>query len=101
MQYAQYLVDHGIARYQGGQWKLPLRLREQPLPPTLGAMLEARLLRLSADARALALGLALARDETRSAWQPEIQVPIEDFPKLIGGDTARAVRALDELLSAG
>jgi tetratricopeptide (TPR) repeat protein len=112
MQYAQYLVDHGLARYEGGQWRLPPHLREQALPATLGAMLESRLAELSADARALALGLALARDETRSIWQPENHVRIEDYPKLLapadssagakaaGGDAARAFLALDELLRA-
>ena len=113
MQYAQYLVDHGVARFEGGQWKLPPHLREQGLPATLGAMLQKRLAELSPDARALALGLALARDETRSIWQPDTHVRIEDYRKLLdppdssagaeatGGDAARAFQALDELLRAG
>ena len=65
MQYAQFLVDRGIARYDGGQWHLPEDLRAHGLPSTLGAMFEARVAALSPDARALALGLALARDESR------------------------------------
>ena len=101
MQYAQYLVDRGIARYEGGQWQLPAQLRKQGLPASLAAMLDERVRALSDDARALALGLALARDESRSAWQPEILVRIEDFPKLLDGDAARAFAALDELLSSG
>jgi hypothetical protein len=102
MQYAQYLVDTGIARYEGGHFRLPRHLREQALPPTLGAMIEGRLRALSEDARALALALALARDETRSAWQPEMHVRIEDYPRLVdGGDAKRAYLALDELLHAG
>ena len=74
MQYAQYLVDQGIARFEGGSWQLPLRLREQGLPSTLGAMFERRIAALSEDARALALGLALARDDSRSSWQPDVHV---------------------------
>jgi tetratricopeptide (TPR) repeat protein len=65
-------------------------------------MFEERVAALSHDARALALGLALARDESRSAWQPENHVRMEDFPKLIeSGDSARTFSALDELLCAG
>jgi len=102
MQYAQFLVDHEVARYQGGTWHLAPNLREQGLPPTLGAMLERRLMELSEDARSLALGLALARDESRAVWQPENHVRIEDFPRLLpDGDAARAFSALDELLHAG
>jgi len=102
MQYAQHLVDHGTARYEHGRWELPQRLRERGLPATLDAMFEARLAQLGCDARALALGLALARDESRSVWQPENHVHIEDFPKLLpGGDAARSFAALDELLRAG
>jgi hypothetical protein len=102
MQYAQYLVDHDLAKYEGGRWRLPEHLREQALPATLGAVLEGRLAALSGDARALALGLALARDETCSAWQPETHVRVEDFPKLLqNADAARAFSALDELLRAG
>jgi hypothetical protein len=102
MQYAQYLVDHGIARYDGGQWKLPKHLRQQGLPSTLGVMFDERVAALSADARALALGLTLARDESRSAWQPENHLRMEEFPKLLeSGDSTRTFLALDELLHAG
>jgi tetratricopeptide (TPR) repeat protein len=110
MQYAQYLVDHGLARYAGGQWHLRGRLRDQALPPTLGAMLEARLSTWSADACALALGLALARDDSRAVWQPDYQVLIEDFPRLLedahesdarATTGARTFAALDELVRAG
>jgi tetratricopeptide (TPR) repeat protein len=102
MQYAQYLVDQGVARFEGGHWSLPAQLRAQGLPGTLGAMFERRIATLSDDARVLALGLALARDESRSAWQPEIHVHMEDFPKLLqDGDSVRVFIALDELLRAG
>jgi hypothetical protein len=103
MQYAQFLVDRGIARYDGGQWHLPENLRAHGLPATLGAMFESRVAALSPDARALALGLALARDESRSAWQPETHVRLEAFPKLLedGADGLRTFSALDELLRAG
>jgi tetratricopeptide (TPR) repeat protein len=103
MQYAQFLVDRGIARYDGGQWHLPENLRAHGLPSTLGAMFEARAAALSPDAHALALGLALARDESRSAWQPETHVRLDAFPKLLGdgADGLRTFTALDELLHEG
>jgi serine/threonine-protein kinase len=102
MQYAQYLVDDGLASYDGGRWKLPANLRERGLPATLGAMFDARVARLGGDAFTLALGLSLARDESRSAWQPEQLVQMQDLPRLIAsGDAGRAVAALDELLRAG
>jgi hypothetical protein len=102
MQYAQYLLDQRVARYEAGHWTLPAQLREQGLPATLGAMFERRIAALSSDAHALALCLSLARDESRSSWQPETHVHIEDFAKLLDqGDTQRASRALDELLQAG
>jgi hypothetical protein len=102
MQYAQYLVDQRVARYEAGRWTLPAQLREQGLPATLGAMLERRIAALSGDAHALALCLSLARDESRSSWQPETHISIEDFPKLLEqADSERASRALDELLRAG
>ena len=102
MQYAQHLVDRGLARYEGGRWELPENLRDRGLPSTLDAMFDARVASLSDDARALALGLSLARDESRSAWQPETHVQIVDFPRLLtNGDGARTFAALDELLQAG
>jgi hypothetical protein len=103
MQYAQFLVDRGLARYDGGQWHLPANLRAHGLPATLGAMFEVRVAALGPDARALALGLALARDESRSAWQPETHVRLEAFPKLLEdeADGSRTFTALDELLREG
>jgi tetratricopeptide (TPR) repeat protein len=102
LQYAQYLVDQGLARYADGHWQLPLQLHTQGLPDTLGSMFERRVRAMSADARTLALCLALARDESRAVWQPESHVAIEDFPKLLDtSDSGRAFAALDELLRAG
>lgn len=103
MQYAQYLVDRGIARYEGGRWNLPAHVRDLGLPASVNAMLEQSVAALSGDARTLALGLALARDQTRAAWQPQTHIAIEDFPALIGApsEPARAFSALDELLRAG
>ncbi|HET6331965.1 MAG TPA: protein kinase [Polyangiales bacterium] len=101
LQYAQYLVDQGLARYEGGHWQLPVQLHNQGLPESLGSMFERRVRAMSADARALALCLALARDESRAVWQPESHVAIEDFPKLLDSDSGRAFAALDELLRAG
>jgi hypothetical protein len=102
MQYAQYLVDKGVARYEGGHWKLPSQLRDQGLPGSVGAMFDGRIAALSENARALALGLVLSRDETRSAWQPELHLRIEDLTKLLDKpEPALAFAALDELLQAG
>jgi hypothetical protein len=105
MQYAQFLVDQGLARYEGGAWKLPERLRDHALPASLAAMLERRVSVLGEDAAEIALALALARDETRAAWQPERRVRLEDVGKLLGSAsqafTARAFAALDELRRAG
>ena len=102
MQYAQYLVDQGIARHEGGRWRLPRNLREHGLPATLASVLESRIASLDDDARALALGLALARDDSRSSWQQETHVRIEDLQRLLrDGDPPRALAALDALLRAG
>jgi eukaryotic-like serine/threonine-protein kinase len=101
MQYAQYLVDARIARYDAGRWQLPNRLAGQGLPSTLRAMFEQRIRELSPDARELALGLALARDDSRAAWQPQTHIRVEHFPLLLAaGAAARAHAVLDELLRA-
>ena len=105
MQYAQYLVDQGLARYVDGAWKLPEHLREHALPSSLAAMIEQRISGLSPDAREIALALALARDETRAQWQPDKHVHFEDVGKLLGGvatpQSGRAFAALDELVRVG
>jgi hypothetical protein len=101
MQYAQYLVDEGIARYDDGAWNLPGGLRNHALPSSLSGMLEKRVSVLSEHAFQLALALALARDETRAEWQRERRVHFEDLGKVLGGLAAPAFGALDELLRAG
>jgi hypothetical protein len=102
MHYAQYLVDARIARYNGGRWQLPNHFDGHGMPPTLSAIFEQRIRALSPDARELALGLALARDDSRAVWQPDTHIRVEHFPLLLAaGDAARAHTALDELLRAG
>ena len=102
MQYAQYLVDQGLARYDDGHWRLPEHLQGQGLPESLGGMFEKRVQALPEDARVLALGLALGRDESRAVWQPESHISIEDFPALLDTqDSGRVYAALDALLQAG
>jgi hypothetical protein len=102
MQYAQYLVDTRIARYNGGRWQLPTHLDRHGMPRTVSALFEQRIRALSLDARELALGLALARDDSRAVWQPDTHIRVEHFPLLLAAaDPARAHAALDELLRAG
>ncbi|MEY4577827.1 MAG: hypothetical protein RL701_2530 [Pseudomonadota bacterium] len=101
LQYAQYLVDAGAARYEGGRWRLPRELHTHGLPTSLGAMIEQRVAALSVDARLLALGLALARDASRAVWQPEVHVPIESLCQLLDEpEPQRAFSALAELQRA-
>ncbi|HEY2734973.1 MAG TPA: AAA family ATPase, partial [Polyangiales bacterium] len=102
MHYAQYLVDQGVARYEGGHWHLDGQLRDRGLPTSLGAMFESRIAALSEDAKTIALGLVLSRDETRSSWQPELHLRFEDFAKLLDRpEPALAFAAIDELVRAG
>ncbi len=102
MHYAQYLVDARIARYSGGRWQLPIQLDRHGMPSTLSAIFEQRIRDLSADARELALGLALARDDSRAVWQPDTHIRVEHLPLLLAsGDASRTHAAVDELLRAG
>ena len=102
MQYAQFLVDQGAAKYAHGRWRLLGDLKTRGLPSSLGAMFEQRVQALSPDARTLALGLALARDSARASWQPEVYVPVEAFCQLLDPPVhAHAFAALDELQHAG
>jgi predicted ATPase len=79
MRYAQYLVDECIARYEAGQWRLPRQQKDFGAPPSLRTMFERTIAALSPDARTLALGLALARDDSRAVWQADTAVRLEDF----------------------
>jgi tetratricopeptide (TPR) repeat protein len=102
MQYAQYLVDRGIARYAAGSWQLPAQLKGHGLPEDLETILEQRMSALSGDARTLALGLALARDQSRAVWQPETHLSIEHYQQLLDTtEPARAYAAATELQRAG
>jgi len=63
LELAQQLVEAKLARYVEGTWLLPAELTSAQLPATREAALEARLGRLSSDARALAESLCLPHDE--------------------------------------
>jgi tRNA A-37 threonylcarbamoyl transferase component Bud32 len=69
MELAQHLVERGLCRYRGGSWSLPAALNEDDLPTSLSASLEARLLMISADARALCEALSIAQAPALSAAQ--------------------------------
>jgi eukaryotic-like serine/threonine-protein kinase len=102
MRYAQYLVDERLARYEAGQWTLPAQLKDFGAPPSLRTMFERTIAGLSPDARTLALGLALARDDSRAVWQADTAVKIEDFATLLGSpESSRVYAAIDELVRAG
>lgn len=102
MRYAQYLVDEGIARYEAGHWKLPEQISAHGTPPTQRALYERTIASLGADARTLALGLALARDDSRAVWQADTAVRLEDFATLLGSpESSRVYAAIDELVRAG
>jgi hypothetical protein len=90
----RHLLDHGLARYEGGGFRLPDSLVDSGLPSSLEQALDARVLRLSPDA--LWLGAALARAEGH------VPIRAADFAQLFSGDESekRARSALGELLSA-
>jgi hypothetical protein len=64
MELAQHLVDKGIARYQGGTWRLPSTSDTADLPPTFTEALRERLHRLSPKARELAEVISLSPDQS-------------------------------------
>ena len=92
MELSQYLLDHGLVRYEMGSWVLPSSLADAELPRTLSVARREKLAALSADARELAEALALA-DGT--------SLDVEAFAELTAaGDPERVRGALDELLFA-
>jgi hypothetical protein len=88
----RHLLDHGLARYEGGGFRLPDSLEDSGLPSSLEQALDARVALLSPDAHWL--GAALARAEGH--------VPIRtgDLPLLFSSDQERTHAALSELYSA-
>jgi hypothetical protein len=89
----RHLLDHGLARYEGGGFRLPDSLEDSGLPSSLEQALDARVARLS-DA-ALWLGGALARA------RGHLPIRARDFRLLFAGEDVeeRAEAALAELLS--
>jgi hypothetical protein len=62
MELSQYLVDHGIARYERGSFILPETLRDQALPKSIEQALDELLCALSPPARELAEALSLVTE---------------------------------------
>jgi hypothetical protein len=92
MEFAQHLVDRGLARYAAGSWSLPAQLNEHDLPADLQASLLARVTRISEDARELIDALSLASGDA---------MPAERYLDLTAHrDQRRVFRALDELAAA-
>jgi len=89
---SQYLLDHGLVRYEMGSWVLPASLEDSELPRTLSVARREKLGALSADARELAEALALSAGTG---------LDVEAFVELTAaGDQERVRGALDELLFA-
>jgi tetratricopeptide (TPR) repeat protein len=92
MELSQYLLDHGLVRYQMGRWVLPSSLADAELPGTLSVVRREKLAALSANARELAEALALCEGTA---------LDVEAFAELTAaGDRERVRSALDELLFA-
>ena len=93
MQLLRHLVERGIARCERAAWLLPHELTESDLPRSMTSVFEARLSRLSSDARALAEALALTDPAA---------VGIEDYPELTDvADPARLFSAVGALVEHG
>ena len=91
LEFAQDLVDRGLARYEAGAWSLPTVLSARDLPESLAARLGARLVALSSDAREVCEVLCVADGDNEIA-------SVAQFAALCShGDPRRVVAALDEL----
>jgi tRNA A-37 threonylcarbamoyl transferase component Bud32 len=92
MELSQYLVDHGIARYERGHFTLPETLRDQALPRSIEQAIDALLSLLSPPARALAEALALITEHG--------QLDIAEIARLSGQSSELTYGAVDELIAA-
>jgi hypothetical protein len=93
MELSQYLVDHGIARFERGSWMLPETLRDAALPDSIEQAVGELLAGLSPPARALAQALALV---TESGY-----LDLEEIVRLTGSQSPeQTFGAVDELLAA-
>ncbi len=92
MELAQHLVDRGLVRYGLGSWVLPARLAADALPATLDEVRGAKIAKLDADARELAIALAVAADAG---------LGFDAYAELAGyDDVGRVGVAVDTLLGA-
>ena len=94
MELSQYLVDHGIARFERGSWTLPETLRDAALPESIEQA------RGRAARRALA-GCARA-GRRRSRWSPSPDyLELDEIVRLTGSQSPeQTFGAVDELLAA-
>jgi hypothetical protein len=89
---AQHLVDRGTIQYAAGSWTLPARIAADDLPRSAEAALQARIARLSPEARALAEAQAISFYEL---WTPA------DFHAFAAAAPSRVDPAIAELLAEG
>jgi hypothetical protein len=91
MALADHLVRSGVARYEAGSWRLPLRLADADLPPTTAAVLHARIAALAPDAREMAEVLCVS----------DARLGLDDCVEVTSHrDQHRVYYALDELVAA-
>ncbi|MDD9946947.1 MAG: AAA family ATPase [Myxococcales bacterium] len=92
MELSQYLLDHGLVRYDRGRWVVPPSIANVRLPKTLSVARQEKLASLTVDARELGEAMALSEGTG---------LDLEAFPELTThGDVQRLHAALDELLLA-
>jgi len=92
MEFAQHLVERGLARYEAGSWLLPARLDEHDLPRTLSESLARRLDALSADAREVVEALTIADGHALTPRNYRTLTSHQDQQRVFG--------ALEQLLAA-
>lgn len=93
MELAQYLVEHGIARYERGGWILPESLRDQSLPASVEQAQAERITALSPSARELAEAMALTTEYGA--------LELDELMRLSGARPAeQTLAALEELIAA-
>ena len=92
MRLAQHLVSEGVVQYQSGSWSLPDRYRAGQLPSSMAEALKARVEKLSAGARTLAVLFAC---------DPRQHFTFEECVQLTTlGSRAETKLVLDELVEA-
>ena len=94
LEFAQHLVDKGLARYEAGTWALPLNLADGDLPQSLSARLAGRFASLSDDARELCEALCVADGDGQINGLAQYAALTRHR------DRRRVFQALDELVLA-